>query len=51
MIHQKNTHEKYNRRLETLEKQLDDERQLRIKAEQKLNAIISGEIRVLSRTV
>ena len=51
MIHQKNIHEKYNRRLETLEKQLDDERQLRIKAEQKLNAIISGEIRVLSRTV
>ncbi|MCR1870174.1 tail fiber domain-containing protein [Longicatena caecimuris] len=51
MIDQKNIYEKYNRRLETLEKQLDDERQLRIKAEQKLNAIISGEIRVLSRTV
>ncbi|WP_196029397.1 tail fiber domain-containing protein [Longicatena caecimuris] len=51
MINQKNTYEKYNRRLETLEKQLDDERQLRIKDEQKLNAIISGEIRVLSRTV
>lgn len=51
MIDQKNIYEKYNRRLETLEKQLDDERQLRIKDEQKLNAIISGEIRVLSRTV
>ncbi|EFE46248.1 hypothetical protein HMPREF0863_01647 [Erysipelotrichaceae bacterium 5_2_54FAA] len=51
MINQKNTYEKYNRRLEILEKQLDDERQLRIKAEQKLNAIISGEIRVFSRTV
>lgn len=36
-------------KIEQLKKQLDEERQLRIKAEQKLNAIISGEIKLESR--
>lgn len=41
--------QKHENRIDNLERQLDKERQLRIKAEQKLNAIISGEIKVFSR--
>lgn len=38
-------------KIKQFEKQLENERQLRIEVEQKINAIISGEIRVLSRAV